>query len=258
MTSLLIPQTYSELERWAQKASKTDMVPKAYRGRPDDIVICITYGSQLGFSLLESLRSIAVINGMPSVFGDGLLALAQRHPEWDGHVETPELDSSGEVVGYTCEVRRVGVEPVTRTFTRNDAIKAGLWQDKPTVTRRSRDGQGTYEADNDSPWFRYPQRMLQMRARSWALRDQFADALQGAIQTEEAQDHATIQGIVSGTVSDEQVRQIADLLDETKTERTAFLTTMFSGIDKLEDIPANDFQRAYRVLLRKKESVPQP
>ena len=38
------------------------------------------------------------------------------------------------------------------------------------------------------PWTEYPQRMLQMRARSWALRDGFADVLKGLSVREEAQD----------------------------------------------------------------------
>ena len=44
-------------------------------------------------------------------------------------------------------------------YSVEDAKRAGLWQDKARITKRRKDG-STYEADNDSPWFRYPQRML--------------------------------------------------------------------------------------------------
>lgn len=45
-----------------------------------------------------------------------------------------------------------------------------------------------YEKPNDSPWFKYPERMLAMRARGFALRNQFADALAGLVSREEAMD----------------------------------------------------------------------
>ena len=38
------------------------------------------------------------------------------------------------------------------------------------------------------PWQQYPKRMLQMRARAWALRDVFPDVLRGVHVAEEAQD----------------------------------------------------------------------
>lgn len=44
------------------------------------------------------------------------------------------------------------------------------------------------DAPNDSPWYRYPKRMLQMRARSWALRDSCADILRGLSIREEVED----------------------------------------------------------------------
>lgn len=49
--------------------------------------------------------------------------------------------------------------------------------------RKSKDG-GTYETYNDSPWYKYPKRMLQMRARV-AFRDLFADAMGGLYIAEE-------------------------------------------------------------------------
>lgn len=42
------------------------------------------------------------------------------------------------------------------------------------------------------PWQQYPKRMLQMRARGFALRDKFADVLGGLISAEEARDYRII------------------------------------------------------------------
>ena len=52
-------------------------------------------------------------------------------------------------------------------------LKAGLWA-------------------KSGPWTQYPKRMMQMRARGFALRDKFADALGGLITVEEAQDYQVV------------------------------------------------------------------
>jgi hypothetical protein len=57
-------------------------------------------------------------------------------------------------------------------FSVTDAKKAQLW------------GKG-------GPWSQYARRMLQMRARGFALRDAFPDVLRGLITAEEAQDYPT-------------------------------------------------------------------
>jgi hypothetical protein len=44
-------------------------------------------------------------------------------------------------------------------------------------------------AGKTGPWSQYPERMLALRARGFALRNAFADALRGLITAEEAQDY---------------------------------------------------------------------
>ena len=235
--SLLIPQTYSELMKWADMAAKSDMVPKGLRGKPADIVIVVQYGSQLGMTLMESLRGIAVINGTPSVFGDTLLGLCKRHAEFEDCIETPLIAPTGDVIGYTCEVRRKGHKPVIHKFDVEDAKRAKL-------------------LGKAGPWTEYPQRMFQMRARSWALRDQFADMLSGVIAAEEAGDFPTIDSEADDKISKPQLDQLVNLLTETNYDSTSFLGLMFTGITSLEDIPAADFHRCLTALLRKKASMP--
>jgi hypothetical protein len=67
-------------------------------------------------------------------------------------------------------IKRRDRSAVVRTFSEADAKKAGLW-------------------GKSGPWAQYPARMLQMRARGWALRDAFPDALKGLGIREEVQDY---------------------------------------------------------------------
>src|SRR5215467_1393977 len=207
MSNLMLPQTYSELERWAQKAAKTEMIPKAYRGKPDDITIAIQYGSEIGLGHMESLKSIAVINGNPAVYGDGLLSICQRHPDFEDLIEEPKIFR----------------------FSQEDAQRAALWG-KP------------------GPWTQYPQRMLQMRARGFALRDQFADALKGLISREEAADYPTVDGSGQETLGRAQLLEAEDLLVKAGMDSNSLLNTMFTGIDRLEDIPIKDWPRVRNAL----------
>lgn len=174
------PTTFEELMKFAELASRTEIVPKDYQGKVGNIVIAVQMGAEVGFSPTQALQSIAVINGRASIWGDGLLGLVRASgiceyvKEWvEGEVG---VDAKGEVdvaldtrVAY-CETKRRGEEqPVIRTFSVQDARKAGLWM-------------------KEGPWRNYPMRQMGMRARSWCLRDTYADVIRGLAIAEEVQD----------------------------------------------------------------------
>jgi hypothetical protein len=69
-----------------------------------------------------------------------------------------------------CVAKRKNRTEVISKYSVEDAKRAGLW-------------------NKQGPWTQYPKRMLQMRARGFALRDAFPDVLKGLITVEEAQDY---------------------------------------------------------------------
>ena len=159
--SLFSPALMPHYHKLAQAMARTTVIPKALQGKPEDIFVAMEMGYQLGFSIAQSLQDIAVINGKPCLWGDGLMALAQSHPDKEYITEKPLKDDKGKVIGYVCTIKRKSSpEPQQYTFTYDDAKRANLLG-KP------------------GPWTQYPERMLQMRARSFAIRDVFADALRG-------------------------------------------------------------------------------
>jgi hypothetical protein len=175
------PTTLDEGWRLAQMMAKSDLVPKAFRGKPEDVLVAIQLGTEIGFAPMQALQSIAVINGKPSVYGDGFLALIMASPLYRDHAEYYEIDA-GRVERLTaddlkqdstaavCTFWRKGKpEPVTRRFTIGQAKKAQLF-------------------GKEGPWQLYPDRMLLMKARSWAGRDCFPDLLRGIRTAEEALD----------------------------------------------------------------------
>jgi hypothetical protein len=143
------------------------MVPPAYKGQPESIVLAVQMGDELGLAPMQSLQNISVINGRPAVWGDAVLGLCRQSAVCKDIVET--VTGEGERMVATCTAIRVGSEPVVRSFSVEDAKKAGLW-------------------GKAGPWQQYPRRMLQMRARGFAVRDCFPDVLRGLITAEEAAD----------------------------------------------------------------------
>jgi len=157
------PANMSEAMGLAKMMAASDMVPKAYQRKPANILVAIQYGSEIGLAPMQSLQSVAVINGNPSLWGDAALALVQAHPDFEDIVETTD----GTVA--TCIVKRKGRSPVTRKFSDDDAKAAGL-------------------LNKGGTWNQYRARMRQLRARGFALRDSFADVLKGIKLAEEVLD----------------------------------------------------------------------
>ncbi len=180
--SLFSPALFPHYQKVAETLAKSNVIPFAYKSKPEDIFVAMAMGYQLGFPVEQSLQDIAVINGRPCLWGDGLMALVLNHPDCERINETPII-RDGHVVGYTCTVFRKGHEPHQKSFTMEDAQQAGLWG------KKSHNGM-------PSPWCLYPERMMQMRARSLALRDKFADALRGLRIAEVEQDDSVIDGEV--------------------------------------------------------------
>lgn len=168
--SLLVPKDFEEALRIAKSLSKSRLVPKQFQGEPEDIVVAIQWGLELGLQPMQALQNIAVIRGNPSLYGSVIPALARTHPKWDEskyrecYVGEPYQDDYAAV----CQVGRTDADEAhEKRFSVKDAKQAGLWGKK-------------------GPWKKHPKRMLQHRARKYAIDDVFADVLKGMPLADEA------------------------------------------------------------------------
>lgn len=192
----LLPRSYTESMRpngvmeamqLAQQLAKSSFVPQSLKNKPGDILATIIYGAELGLAPLTAVHNVAIINGKPAVYGDGLVAVCQSSPAYEWHKEG--VEGEGDARQGFCIVKRRGNPEAVRTnFTVSDAKRAGLW-------------------GKSGPWASYPDRMLTMRARGFALRDAFADALKGVITKEEAEDYNTPQPLQAEVVNRTEVLQ---------------------------------------------------
>lgn len=160
----LRPQTMSELMTFAQTIARSSLMPKDYINRPENVLVAIQMGSEIGLAPMQALQNIAVISGRPSVWGDAMLALVRA----SGLCEWVRETFDGETAVCSTK-RRDDPNIVTVRFGDEDAKAAGL-------------------AGKPGPWQQYKRRMKQMRARGFCLRDAYPDVLKGIISAEEAQD----------------------------------------------------------------------
>ncbi|MCB1430816.1 MAG: recombinase RecT, partial [Nitratireductor sp.] len=189
----IVPRSIEEIWRVAKMVVVGGLAPQSLVGVGDKaktgdeavsaVSIAIMFGAELGLPPMAALRSMTVINGRPALYGDGLVSVIRRSGKAAyitmGYSET-------EKIGW-CAAKRIDTgEELRVVFSQADAIQAGLWSDQPTVRRNGRNG--PYETANDSPWYRYPKRMLQWRATGYCLRNLFADVLAGVLTDDEARE----------------------------------------------------------------------
>lgn len=198
------PSNLQELMRFAEIAAKTSFVPKIYQNSPHNILIAVQMGAELGLAPMQSLQNIAVINGKPSIYGDAMLAVCKASPLCEWVKEEIQGDEKEEWIAI-CTVKRKGNPEVVSKFSWKEAKDAQL-TGKP------------------GPWLTFPKRMLQMRARGFALRDAFPDLLNGLISQEEAQDYPaqTIERppvqLQSKPVAEQEVIQEMPSIEPEKSE----------------------------------------
>ena len=145
--------------------ASSSFCPKGYMGQPGNVLVALQMGQELGLKPMQALQNIAVINGRPSLWGDAMLAVCRQSKDWEFIREDYDDGSKS----FVCTVKRRNEPEVVRSFSMDEAKVAGL-------------------LSKDGPWKTYPKRMLQMRARGFALRDCFPDMLRGIISKEEAED----------------------------------------------------------------------
>ena len=160
----LTPGNFEGLWRLSEIMAASGMMPKNIE-RPETVFVAVQMGLEVGLSPMQAVQNIAVVNGRPTIWGDAMLGLVRGSGLLAAisEVTTGEGDATTAVCTVT---RRDDPGETVGRFSVADAKRAGLW-------------------GKAGPWNQYPRRMLQMRARGFALRDKFPDVLKGLHAREE-------------------------------------------------------------------------
>ncbi len=159
-------RTIDDMYRFAVAVVKSGLAPRGY-DKPEQVMVAVQAGAELGFGPMQSLQSLAVVNGRPTLMVEPALALVLRSGLLAANDHSWDLDGDDRFCAV--EMRRKGGLRVCRTFSMRDARRAGLLNKK-------------------GPWTDYPDRMLYNRAMGFALRDLFPDLLRGVGIHEEQTD----------------------------------------------------------------------
>lgn len=145
---------------YARVLAQSNLLPAAYAGRPQNVLIAMEYGASLNLPPMQALQGINVINGKPTASADLMAALVRRA----GH----KLRIEGDDARCTATIVRADDpdHPMSVTWTMDKAQRAGLVKRNPT-------------------WQAYPGAMLRARAISDVARMAANDALHGVIYTPE-------------------------------------------------------------------------
>lgn len=181
--------TMEDAYRFATAVVKSGLAPKGF-SRPEQVMVAMQHGAEIGFTPMQSLQAIAVINGKPTLYGDSLPALAWKSGVLDEFDEW--IEGEGDKMVAHCKTKRKGQSKARETtFSVADAKRAKLW-------------------GKSGPWSDYPQRMLQHRARAWNFRDNLADVMSGFSVHEEVMDYAPSTGGQISTPAEPQHDPLID------------------------------------------------
>jgi hypothetical protein len=187
------PRTMEEAMNFCTIMAASELVPKCYQDKPGNIMVAIQMGGELGISPMRALRSIAVINGRASMWGDDVLAMVLASPVCEYVDESESNDKQG-----VCRTKRKGCKEQVSVYTIADAQAAGL-------------------LGKTGPWQTNRPRMLKLRARGFGLRDNFADVLAGLVTAEEALDLPPVEA-EAGAATILEANQPLTLKDKLKAK----------------------------------------
>src|SRR6201996_1735838 len=87
-STTLAPANFTELVKFAEINARSQFVPKDFRNHPEDILLAVQLGSEVGLRPLQALQNVSVINGRPAIWGDAMVGLCKASPVYQDLLET--------------------------------------------------------------------------------------------------------------------------------------------------------------------------
>ena len=196
-------KTMADLFRYATAVAQSGQCPSGMK-TPQQVMVAMQSGAELGFSPMRALAVGHVIDGKYGLDGSVAKALVRTRgglkkgtdfEEWVENEDDPDWE---KWVGV-CRAWPAGLDKsVESRFSYGDAVMAGLW----TRTEKDPTGKDAWKI-LVAPWWKYPKRMLKARARGYLLTDHFSHITQGIQTLEELEDMARVERDVTPVVMGE-------------------------------------------------------
>jgi len=175
-----LPPTLPSASKWAQlqgmavSFARSNLVKPAFRNKPDDVLLVLMYGHDLGLPVTMALAKIHIIEGVPSLSAEGMAALIVRA----GHAITGNVERNEK--GHPTRAVVTGIRSngptMTTEFTIAEAVAAGLCE---VDTARPNGVKARTSTGKAKPWEASTADMLWARAVTRMGRRLFPDVLSG-------------------------------------------------------------------------------
>jgi hypothetical protein len=150
----MVPKSPADVRELARLIALAEWAPDSYRDLEGNYIqqkieLAIMHGATVGLGPIAAVQSIAVVDGMPTIWGDGALSIVERR----GCSKTCRKNTSlipRRADGDLEHAPAPSADPIVNRFSMAMAEAAHLLQ-------------------KEGPWQTYPQRILKMRARSWTI-----------------------------------------------------------------------------------------
>lgn len=176
MNNALVLTTIDETYRMAKGLIMSGLLPKSIKTAEQAFAI-ITLGAELGFAAWQSMNSIDVIQGKPTLKPQAMLALIHRSGLAE-LVKIPNVDEIAKANAATVTMTRKGGMTHTETFTWK---MAELMETTEYVDNQKR----TIPMVQKYNWRTMPEIMMKWRAVSACARVVFPDVIMGMYTADE-------------------------------------------------------------------------
>lgn len=159
----IVPRTFAEAQAMCMALAAADLVPRAYRNKPVDMLLVVMTGLEVGLPPMASLRLYTTWDGVARLMAEGIRAVVLRHPDIEYFEPLSSSETSATWVG-----KRRGRPEKSATWTVERAKRADLL--------------------GKENWRKYQEDMLNARASMQLGRMIAPDIIAGMVSREEAMD----------------------------------------------------------------------
>jgi hypothetical protein len=132
------PSNMQEAEQLSVRLAQSALLPDGLRGKPNDVLVTLITGHELGLSPMQAIRGLHVVKGRAVMSADMAVALTKQHPS----CRFFRLVSSDDRAAVYETHREGDPEPTRMSFTAEQARTAGLggdnWKKFPSAMLRAR------------------------------------------------------------------------------------------------------------------------
>lgn len=164
----IVPRNFAEAQAMCGALARSGLVPKAYIERPENMIVTIMCGAEVGLPPMQSLRLYHILDDVPRLGAEGIRAIIMASPSCEYFEFAKSSDTEAVWIG-----KRPGRPEKSITWTIERAKRAGL--------------------AGKNNWQKSPEDMLNARASMQLGRLIWPEICAGMISKEEAEDGDFVQ-----------------------------------------------------------------